>query len=856
MTFSESVVNVGTGNFTLNTTGVAGASVTGVSGSGSTRTVTVNTGSGDGTIRCDLTVAGTIQDTLGNAITGLPYTAGQFYTVNKTAPIVSSITRVNASPTNAGSVQFTVTFSEAVTGVGTADFALNTSGVSGASISGVSADTGATRTVTVNTGTGDGTIRLDLIDDDTVVNGIPTPLGGVGAGNGSFTSGEVYTIDKTGPTITAFTRAGASPTNATSVTWNITWSEAVTGATTSNFSLINGGLTGPSLTGMGGSGTAWTITANTGTGDGTLGCNITSGTGITDAAGNAPTGGTPGGVYTIDKTAPTVVSINRAGASPTNAGSVTWNVTFSEVMTSLATTNFTLANTGLTGPTLATVGGGGTSWTVSANTGTGDGTLGVDMTNSTGVTDAAGNAVSNLNFVGQLYTIDKTGPTITAFTRAGASPTNATSVTWNITWSEAVTGATTSNFTLINTGLTGPSLTGMGGSGTAWTITANTGTGDGTLGCNIQNGTGITDAAGNAPTGGTPGGVYTIDKTVPTITLTSLAPDPTNTAITVNATLSEASTNFDATDVSPTNGSVSAFSGSGTAYSWTLTASAQGVFSCQVAAGAFGDAAGNSNAAASNSLSRTFDSIAPSATLTAVADPTRVGTALSFDFTGTDASAITTNLWVRAPGAGSWSDTGIQLAGTSGTFNWTGTVGNNGLYQFAARSTDAAGNTEAVPASAETSVLLNTVINGAFTQTTTAASESLTFPMTDDLDMVIDVTGANIGGQVTVSRTTPLGAAPAGLTASRLIDEFLSISQTGLGAFTAQLTWNFDPASDDALIGGIDHVYRYESGIQTGNFAVTPTGTQITVPGITAFSDWYAGNNNTSVDDWTLHEIR
>src|SRR5207253_1988741 len=92
-------------------------------------------------------------------------------------PTVTSITRAGADPTNATSVNFTVTFSESVFQVDTADFALTTSGVSGASIANVSGS-GTTYTVTVNTGTGTGTIRLDLVDNDSIVDIDAVPLGG------------------------------------------------------------------------------------------------------------------------------------------------------------------------------------------------------------------------------------------------------------------------------------------------------------------------------------------------------------------------------------------------------------------------------------------------------------------------------------------------------------------------------------------------------------------------------------------------------------------------------------------------------------------------------------------------------
>jgi hypothetical protein len=113
--------------------------------------------------------------------------------VDTSSPTVVSSVRLNLNPTTAASVNFAVTFSEPVTGVDAADFTLATTGaVSGAVISGVSGS-GATYTVTINTGSGSGTIRLDVADDDSIVDVAANPLGGSGASNGAFTSGEVYT---------------------------------------------------------------------------------------------------------------------------------------------------------------------------------------------------------------------------------------------------------------------------------------------------------------------------------------------------------------------------------------------------------------------------------------------------------------------------------------------------------------------------------------------------------------------------------------------------------------------------------------------------------------------------------------
>ena len=88
VTFSEPVTGVDVSDFSLTTSGISGAALTGVSGSGATRTVTVNTGSSNGTIRLDVPVSATITDLAGNSLTGLPYITGQVYTVNKTKTLV------------------------------------------------------------------------------------------------------------------------------------------------------------------------------------------------------------------------------------------------------------------------------------------------------------------------------------------------------------------------------------------------------------------------------------------------------------------------------------------------------------------------------------------------------------------------------------------------------------------------------------------------------------------------------------------------------------------------------------------------------------------------------------------------
>lgn len=201
-TFTESVTGVDVTDFTPNTTGVTGAAVSGVTGSGTTYTVTVNTGTGNGTIRLDLIDNDSILDATLNPLGGTgtgngDFTTGEVYTVDKIPPSVVSSIRANPNPTNLSSVNFTVTFSEAVTGVDVTDFTLSVTGGTGTSVSSVSGS-GSVYTVSVYTGLiYDGTIRLDVIDNDSILDAGLSPLGGAGTGNGNFTTGEVYTVDKT-----------------------------------------------------------------------------------------------------------------------------------------------------------------------------------------------------------------------------------------------------------------------------------------------------------------------------------------------------------------------------------------------------------------------------------------------------------------------------------------------------------------------------------------------------------------------------------------------------------------------------------------------------------------------------------
>lgn len=117
-----------------------------------------------------------------------------------TIPKVELIQRTSPNPATPGStVVYSVFFNTVVTGVDLGDFALTTSGISGSSIVSVNGS-GTIYTVSVNSGTGVGTLHLDVIDNDTISNGLGVKLGGTGSGNGDFTTGPSYTIAVPTPT--------------------------------------------------------------------------------------------------------------------------------------------------------------------------------------------------------------------------------------------------------------------------------------------------------------------------------------------------------------------------------------------------------------------------------------------------------------------------------------------------------------------------------------------------------------------------------------------------------------------------------------------------------------------------------
>jgi len=211
-------------------------------------------------------------------------------------PSVSSINRQtpNGSVTSANSVTYRVTFSESVTGVDTSDFTLTKTGTVAGSVASVSASSGTTIDVMVNSVSGEGTLRLDLNANGTGIQNGPNR-----AIQGGFTSGQVFTIDNTGPAV-AISVPSVTGTVSGPVSYTVTYADDRFNSSTlaeGNIALNKTGDANGSVA-VSGSGSTRTVTISGITGSGTLGISIASST-ASDTAGNSSLAAGPSFTVTV-----------------------------------------------------------------------------------------------------------------------------------------------------------------------------------------------------------------------------------------------------------------------------------------------------------------------------------------------------------------------------------------------------------------------------------------------------------------------------------------------------------------------------------------------------------------------------
>ncbi|HPF37446.1 MAG TPA: Ig-like domain-containing protein [Phycisphaerae bacterium] len=402
VTFSEAVTGVNAADFSVIASGVMGASVDASIldvGSGAIYAVTINTGSGSGTVQLKLVDDDSITNgssvKLGGTGTGNgDFTASVVYTIDRGTPRAltsGAITRNSANPTKASQVTFLVAFDEAVTGVDTSDFTIDASGLTGATVTGVTDQGGGNFLVSVNTGGGEGSLSIDLIDNDSIKDAALNPLGGAGSGNGAVTNGEVYTVDLVRPAVTVEPSL-PGPTNADTLNFTVTFDEDVSDFDdTDDVSIEHDGTAHKGVAITKQSDTAYDVTLSGVTGDGELVLYVKANA-ASDSIGNKNTISAASEAVVIDNTAPVVDSLDAPeGLNESNELVVT--ITFSEAVTGLSSEDITLNHDGTAHESITIEADSETTYRVIVAGVSGTGTISATLA-ANAVTDAAGNGAA------------------------------------------------------------------------------------------------------------------------------------------------------------------------------------------------------------------------------------------------------------------------------------------------------------------------------------------------------------------------------------------------------------------------------------------------------------------------------
>ena len=589
VTFSEDVTGVDAGDFELSGTGAGSITVSAVSGDTYNATVAVNT---DGTFNLNIAGGHNIEDLAGTGLSSVtPTGADQSYTVDRTAPAVTSIVGSDPSGelTSESTLVFEVTFSEDVTGVDLSDFALSPDSTGGGSGSGqftqtrspalaITENNTVSDTITVpDSGTATsvsvaidishtwiGDLKVDLMAPDGTAKTLHNRTGG-----------SANDIDQT----YAPDFAGVPIAGAWTLRINDNYAAADDGTLDSWTLTINyGSSTASPVTTVSGSGDTYHVTVSAAQ-DGTYNLDLVpSGHDIADTANNPLSSPTPTGAdhtYTVsavpaDTAAPTVTSIVRSDPTDetTSAQTLVFAVTFSEDVTGVDAGDFELSGTGAGSITVSAVSGDTYNATVAVNT---DGTFNLNIAGGHNIEDLAGTGLSSVTPTGadQSYTVDRTAPAVTSI--VGSDPsgelTSESTLVFEVTFSEDVTGVDAGDFELSGTGAGSITVSAVSGDTYNATVAVNT---DGTFNLNIAGGHNIEDLAGTGLSSVTPTGAdqsYTVDRTAPAVT-SIVGSDPSGeltseSTLVFEVTFSEDVTGVDTGDFELSPDSTGGGSGSG-----------------------------------------------------------------------------------------------------------------------------------------------------------------------------------------------------------------------------------------------------------------------------------------------------
>ena len=386
-----------------------------------------------------------------------------------------------------------------------------------------------------------------------------------------------------------------------------------------------------------------------------------------------------------DTTRPTVTfsSPTVSSGGSTNSNSINAQITVSETVTGFTASDVTVVNGSLGALTAS---GNVYSGTLTAAS---EGVVQFTV-NSGGFSDLAGNINSTAATVFS-WTYDNTAPTmtITAAEVSDGATSNDASLSLTFTSSEPTTNFAAGDITVTNGTISAFSST----SSSVYTATF-TPTSAGATTIDVASGT-FTDSTSNNNSAASQFN-WTYSTTVPTITISSSdvvnGAVSNNSSIALSFSLSASSTNFDATDITLSGGTISGFTGSGTSYSALFSPSGDGLKSISVAANRFTDSLSMANAA-SNSFSWTYDSSAPTVTIsspTVSNGDSSSDSSISLSFTLSEASSDFTSSDINTTG-GSIS----SFSGSGSSYSATFTPASDATYTIsipAAVFTDSGGN--------------------------------------------------------------------------------------------------------------------------------------------------------------------
>ena len=563
----------------------------------------------------------------------------------------------DASTSESGTMTFTVTLSAAVQGGvtvtpgytnGTAESGDYTANTAALSFSGAANETHSFSVAT----TGDAVLEHDeTFAVSLQISNAPPGVSAAGAGGNARANNIAFSSLSAGGgtgTILNDDSADLSVSSVSSfeggvMSFTVTLSAAVQGGLTAtpvytNVTAASGDYNGGgalSFTGVAGERQSLAVSAvddEVVEGDETFTVGLT----VSDAPAGVSAGAGTGTIYDDDE----LPAVSLSGPAGLQNGPFAVSIDFTKTVGGFEASDLTVGNG------TASLSGSGASYTASI-TPSASGTVTVDV--AAGVAqDGAGNP----NSASAQYSVeaDLDRPSVTL---SGPADPQGGPFAVAIDFSEPVAGFEASDLTVSNGSA---SLSGSGSSYTAM-ITPSA---SGQVTVDVASAA-AHDAAGNDNTAAAQYSVAA-DLVAPTVSLSGPSgPEPG--AFTVSIDFSEGVAGFEASDVTVGNGSASDFSGTGSSYSATITPSASGTVTVDVAAGAAHDAAGSDNSAAVQ-YAVEADLAAPSVTLSGPSDTQGGPFTVSIDFSEGVAGFEASDLTVSNGAASDFSGTGSSYSAT------------------------------------------------------------------------------------------------------------------------------------------------------------------------------------------------